>query len=98
MQFLEISHEIAGTSGSDIPVGMDEDGGIVSFVGVERRDSSGGVRGIVVRELGKRKKGAPVILLVIAVSVEILFKCLVNSFSLSVSFRMITRGEMNTHV
>ena len=48
MQFLEISHEIAGMSGSDIPVGMDRDGGIVAFIGIERRDSGGGMRGIVV--------------------------------------------------
>ena len=50
VELVEVSHEIAGTSGSDIPIGVDGNGGIVSFVGVEGRNSSGGMRRVVVGE------------------------------------------------
>ena len=56
------------------------------------------MRGIVVGEFRKRKEGVPVVLLIVDVGAEKLFKGLINSFSLSVSFRVITGSEMYTHV
>lgn len=98
MEFIEVSHEISGSSGRDVTIGVNGDGGVVAFVGIEGRDTGGGVRSVVVRELRERKKRTPVILLEVNVSPEVLFQSLIDSFSLSVSFRVITGGEMYTHV
>ena len=40
----------------------------------------------------------PVVLLVIAEYSEVLFEGLVSAFSLTITFRMITRSEMECHV
>ena len=77
---------------------MNGDGGVVALVGVERGDSGSCVGGVVVGEFRKRKEGVPVVLLIVDVGAEKLFKGLINSFSLSVSFRVITGGEMEGHV
>ena len=40
----------------------------------------------------------PIVLLVIAKYLEVLFQGLISPFGLSVAFRMISRGEMKLHV
>jgi hypothetical protein len=71
---------------------------VVSFVGKEWRSASGCTRSIVVSEFSKGKERRPVVLLVVAEYTEVLLECLIESFSLSISFRMIARGEVNLHV
>jgi hypothetical protein len=71
---------------------------VVSFVGKEGRSAGGCTRSIVVSEFSEGKEWRPVVLLVVAEYMEVLFECLIESFSLSVSFRMIARGEVNLHV
>jgi hypothetical protein len=71
---------------------------VVSFVGKERRSASGCTGSIVVSEFSEGKEQRPVVLLVVAEYTEVLFKCLIELFSLSVSFRMIAQGEVNLHV
>ena len=71
---------------------------MISFIGKERRYSRGGTRSIVVCELHKWKKFGPIVLLIIAVYVEVLFQCLVGAFGLSIAFWVIPGGEMKPHV
>ena len=71
---------------------------MVSFIREERRYASGCVRSIVVGELCERKDVGPVILLVVAEYAEVLFKSLVDAFSLTITFWMITGGEVEGHV
>jgi hypothetical protein len=71
---------------------------VVSLVGKEGRSASGCTQSIVVSEFSKGKERRPVVLLVVAEYTEVLFECLIESFSLSVSFRMIAQGEVNLHV
>ena len=40
----------------------------------------------------------PVILLVVAEDLEVLFQSLIEAFGLTVTFWVVTRGEMNLHV
>ena len=42
--------------------------------------------------------GCPLTLLVVAVYSEILFQCLVGAFGLSITFRVISRSEVKSHV
>jgi hypothetical protein len=71
---------------------------VVSFVGKERGSASGCTWSIVVSKFSEGKERRPVVLLVVAEYMEVLFECLIESFSQSVSFRMIARGEVNLHV
>jgi hypothetical protein len=71
---------------------------VISFVGKEGRSAGGCTQSIVVSEFSKRKVQRPVVLLVVAEYVEVLFECLIESFSLSISFRVIAQGEVNLHV
>ena len=77
---------------------MDSDVRVVTFVGKERRGTGRCARSIVVSEFSEGKERRPVVLLVIAEYAEVLFEGLVESFSLSISFRMIARGEVNLHI
>jgi hypothetical protein len=71
---------------------------MISLVGEEWRYSRSSTRSIVVSELHEQKKFLPIVLLIIAVNSEVLFQCLIGAFSLSVTFRMVSRGEMKSHV
>jgi hypothetical protein len=62
---------------------------VISFVGKERRSAGGCTRSIVVSKFSEGKEQRPVVLLVVAEYTEVLFKCLIESFSQSASFRMI---------
>ena len=77
---------------------MDSDVWVVSFVGKEGRGTSRCTRSIVVSEFSERKERQPVVLLVVAKYSEVLLKSLVESFSLSISFRVVARGEVNLHI
>ena len=63
---------------------------VVSFVHEERRDTCGSVQCIVVGEFGEGKQLGPVVLLVVAVDLKVLFKGLVDTFDLSITFRVIS--------
>ena len=53
---------------------------------------------LVVGELCKGKKFRPIILLVVAVQMDLLFQCLICAFGLSIAFWMISRGKMKLHI
>ena len=71
---------------------------MIALVGKEGRNTSGSVRGIVVRELRQGKELGPVVLLVVQVDPEVLLKGLVDLLGLTVAFRVVTGGEVKAHV
>jgi len=44
------------------------------------------------------KEFGPIVLLVVAIDLEVLFQSLIHSFSLSITFGMISRSEVKLHV
>ena len=71
---------------------------MVSFIGKIRRDSSGGIRGIIISKFGDGEQIQPIALLVVAVYSEVLLLSLIHSFGLSVTFGVITGVEVELHV
>src|SRR6266481_10104019 len=71
---------------------------VVALVREERGNSRGAARSVVVCELGKGEEARPVVLLVVAVDTEVLFQSLVSALSLSVTFWVVSRGEVQLHV
>ena len=71
---------------------------VISLVSKGWGYSGGSSRGIVICELREREKLSPVVLLVVALNPDVLFQCLISAFSLSVTFRMVTRGEVKLHI
>ena len=69
---------------------------MVPFVGEEGCNAGGSVRSVVIGKLGERKKLGPVVLLLTAVYSDVLFECLVDSFGLSVRFRMVSGSVVHT--
>jgi hypothetical protein len=77
---------------------VDSDVRVIAFVGKEWGCSRRCAWSIVVSEFSEGKERGPVILLVVAENPEVLLEGLIKSFSLTVSFRVITRSEVNLHV
>src|SRR6266481_1069354 len=71
---------------------------VVALVCEERGNSCGAARCVVVCELSEGEEARPVILLVVAVDMEVLFQSLISVLSLSVTFRVVSRGEVQLHV
>src|SRR6266571_1578355 len=83
---------------SQVSLQMDGEVGVVAFVGKEGGDACGGIRSIIVCELRKRQELGPIVLLIVGIYPQILLKRLVHSLGLSVSFRVIARGEVETDI
>ena len=98
VKFIEVRYEISSPSKGNVMIGVNGDGRVIAFVGIEWEDTSGSVRSVVVCEFCEREKHISIILLKVNVHSEVLFESLIHSFSLSVSFRMITGGKVNTHI
>ena len=71
---------------------------VISFISKEWGYSCSSTRSIVISELRKCEKFGPVVLLIVAVYAEVLFQCLVGAFGLSVTFWVISGGEVKLHV
>ena len=71
---------------------------MVTLVSEERRHTSCLARCVVVGELSQRKQLRPVVLLVVAVGVEVLFEGLIDLLGLSIPFRMIPRSEVEFYI
>ena len=98
MEFVEVHCELTSAGGGQIALRVDSEVGVIALVGEEGRDSGGGVGSVVVRELRKRQELRPVVLLVVAVESEVLFKGLVDALRLAITFRVVSRREMKFHV
>jgi len=97
MEFLEVGGIFLSVGGTEAQVRVDCNVGVVAFVGEEGRDTSSCPRGVVKSELRKWEEFGPVVLLVVTVDSEILFESLVHPLGLTISFWVITRGEMQGH-
>jgi len=71
---------------------------MITLVGKEGCNSSSGTWSIVVSELSYWKVFGPIVLLVIAIDLEVLFQSLISLFYLSITFRMISGSEVKLHV
>ena len=63
---------------------VDRELGIKTVIYVEGRTIDRGLMYIIVREYCERQKICPIVLLIIAIDMEILFDSLVHTFSLSI--------------
>src|SRR5262245_54556242 len=94
MKFVKVDSKFSCSIRGKISFSMNSNAWIVSFVCVERRNTRSSIRCVVVGEFGDGKEFFPVVLLIIAINPNVLFQCLISSFRLAVSFRMITGGEV----
>ena len=67
VKFVEVDSVVASSSGGEVPLGVDGDGGVVALVREERGYTGGCGWGIVVRELRQGKELGPVVLLVVRI-------------------------------
>jgi len=65
---------------------------VISIVGIEWRDSCGGILSVVVDEFCEGKELVPVVLLIITKDAKVLLKDLVNTLSLAIRLRMKSSG------
>jgi len=97
MEFLEVGGIFLSVGGTEAQVGVDCDVGVIAFVGEEGGDTSSCARGFIKSKLREWEEFGPIVLLVIAVDSEILLECLVRPLGLTISFWVVTRGEMQGH-
>ena len=74
------------------------DVGVIALVGKELGGTSSSIGGIIIYKFYEGQGVRPVVLLIVAVDSEILFQGLVNVFSLSAAFRVVSGGEVELHV
>lgn len=97
MELVEVDGELSGLIRGDVAFRIDGDVRMVTLVSEEEGYTCGGARSVVVGELGERKETGPVGLLIVAVAADVLFQCLIRTLRLTISFRVITRSEMEDH-
>jgi len=71
---------------------------MITFVSKERGNTSSGARSIIVSEFCQREEFRPIVLLIVAIDLNVLFQGLIYLFGLSVSLRVITGGEVELHI
>src|ERR1700735_2106742 len=71
---------------------------VVTLVGKKRGNPGSRTWGVVVGEFCKWEECIPIVLLVVAEYTQILFQGLIRPFSLSITFGMISRCEVESHV
>ena len=98
MEFVEVSDILVCTSRNEIVFRMDGDGRVIAFVGEEQRYSGCCIRSIVVSELSQGEEQTPIILLIVGIHTEILLQGLVDPFGLTITFRVISGGEVQLHI
>src|SRR6266498_3937449 len=97
VEFPQVDGIFSSAIGGQIPLGVNREVRVVSFVSEERGHTGSLARRIVVGELSQRKQLGPVVLLVIAVGAEVLFEGLIDPLSLTIPFRMISQSEVELH-
>ena len=71
---------------------------MIALIGKERRDSHSRAWSIIIGEFCKWKEHVPIVLLVVAEYSQVLFQGLISPFHLSVTFGVVSRGEVELHV
>ena len=98
VKFVEIRNKLAGPVGSDLLVQGRGEIRVVAFVREEGGNAGSVIHSVVVSELGHGEERGPIVLLVGTEDSEDLFEGLVDSLSLSVSFRVVSGGKVEVHV
>ena len=71
---------------------------MIALIGKEQRDSRSRTWSIIICEFRKWEERVPIVLLVVAEYSQVLFQGLISLFHLSVTFGMVSRGEVELHV
>ena len=71
---------------------------VIPLVGIERGNSGSRTWSVVVSKLREREQREPVVLLIVAVDLDVLFQGLVSVLGLTITFRMVPRGKVQLHV
>lgn len=80
--------------GGEVPFKIEGQIRVRALVWKEGRNTSSYTRCIIVGKSCQRELLSPVVLLVIIVDPEVLFKCLISSLSLAITFQMVPGGEV----
>ena len=76
---------------------MDGEIWMIALIGKEQRDSRSRTWSIIIGEFHKWKE-QPIVLLVVAEYSQVLFQGLISLFCLTITFGMVSRGEVELHV
>ena len=71
---------------------------VIVLVGIEWGDSRSHTWSVVVHELCEQGQSEPVVLLIVAVDLDVLFQGLISALGLTITFGMVSRGEVQLHV
>ena len=98
VKFVEVDYIVVCSERGEIAFGVNVEVRVVTFVRVERRDTCGFARGVVVSELCEGKKLGPIILLVTTVMSKVLFECLIDTLCLTICLWVVSRCKVEMHV
>src|ERR1700730_9569056 len=98
VELVQVHSEFSGTDRSYFAFRVHQYIRMITLVREEWGNPRSGARSIVVGEFRQGQEFGPVVLLIIAVTMEVLFQRLVSSFRLSVALRVIPRGEVQGHI
>ena len=62
---------------------------VIPLVGIEQGNGGSRARSVVVSKLHEREQHEPVVLLIVAVDLDVLFQGLVSALGLTITFRMV---------
>jgi len=96
MEFFKIDYKVPGFFRCEVVVWMDCEVWMVTFICKERENFGGSIWSIVVSEFCNRKELRPIVLLIGAVDLDILFQGLISLFCLS-PLLVIARSKMKFH-
>ena len=71
---------------------------VIPLVGIEWGNGGSRAWSIVVSKLREWEQHEPVVLLIVAVDLDVLFQGLISVLGLTITFRMVPRGEVQFHV
>src|SRR3984893_14778365 len=98
VELVQVHSEFSGTDRSYFAFRVHRYIQMITLVREEWGNPRSGARSIVVGEFRQGEEFRPVVLLIIAVTTEVLFQRLVSSFRLSVALRVIPRSEVQGHI
>src|SRR3984893_11639214 len=98
VELIQVHSEFLGTNRSYFAFRVHRYIRMITLVRKEWGNPRSGARSIVVGEFCQGEEFGPVVLLIIAVTTEVLFQRLVSSFCLSVALRVIPRSEVQGHI
>src|ERR1700726_2494410 len=98
VEFIQVHSEFSGMNRSHFAFWVHRYIRMITLVHKEWGNLRSGARSIVVGKFHQGQEFGPVVLLIIAVTMEVLFQCLVSLFCLSVALRVIPRSEVQGHI